>query len=595
MRKFTFLLALSVFLLTVNGESRPGKLAGGGRLLSTQGKTLHQGSPHTGLMLGEDASGFSEITSDPVLPGVSNRRASEIISASGTDLQGYLKASSSIEYHPGWYDVNTNGEVSLLFSNTAMMGSCGFVRDGRICQFTAINSYGYYWFYYTEYSLETGEQLYEIELPDSDMRNYVVNCAYNEKEDLVYMQTYSKNFSSLAWSTFDPRTHERVYLNNGLSWEDNRVISIAVNPRDNRIYGIKDNGEYVEIDRLTGNTTKITTLSVSPAEYSQSMVYAPIERGFVWAAMLTDNTSGFYRIEPATGEVSLLGKMPAQNQFLMLWTPDKDASDTAPGMPEFTTAFEGPSLTGTAQVSMPDDTFGGEALDPASVIVAEINADGSVLATVEGKPGAQVSTALTMTQGEHDVTVRCRLKSSDQWGPEKKSRFYTGYDNPSSPSQVRIKEGRISWKAPTSSVHGGYVDFSKLRYTVTLNDIPVTSSPVSATSVAFEAPSSLGIYQARVSAEADGMKSEPGVSEGVRFGEYLQFPFSFTPTSKEFGLFTVIDGNNDGNKWKYFEGKDCVYYNTGSSNGADEWLLFPKAEFMDGEHLIALRLRPSHC
>lgn len=159
-------------------------------------------------MLESPGAGFSEGLPED---GFRLKTAPEkIVSASGTDMQGFLKASSSAAYPPGWYDVNVGGEVTQLFGNSAMMGSCGYVRDGRICQFTTISSYGYYWFYYSEYSLDTGEQLYETELPDSDMRNYVVNCAYDEKSDIVYMQTYAKNFSGMAWSTFNPESRERT-------------------------------------------------------------------------------------------------------------------------------------------------------------------------------------------------------------------------------------------------------------------------------------------------------------------------------------------------------------------------------------------------
>lgn len=466
-----------------------------------------------------------------------------------------------------------------------MMGSCGFVRNGRICQFSAINSYGYYWFYYSEYSLENGEQLFEVELPDSDMRNYVINCTYNEKEDRVYMQTYSKNFTQLAWSSFNPETRERTYLNNGLSWDDNRVVSIGCNPRDSKIYGIKDNGEYVKIDKLSGATTKVADLSVEPAEYSQSMVYAPVERGFVWAAMLSDNTSGFYRIEPSTGEVALLGKMPVQNQFLMLYTPDRDADDNAPGMPGFSTDFSGPALDGEISVTIPSNSFGGKTLDANAEIEAEVCANGTSIITLKGKPGETVSGKVSLSQGNYEASIKCRLSSSGQWGPERKETFYVGYDTPLPPGKVKISNGKITWTPPAGSVHGGYVDYSKIKYSVTLNDIAVTSSPISETTVSFTEPDALAIYYAHVYAEADGMTSEAGISDGVKYGQLLGFPFSFTPDSKEFTLFSVVDGNKDGNKWKFFEGKDCIYYNIGNSRDADEWLILPLADFSDTEHL----------
>lgn len=588
MRKFTVFLFLSIFILTAYSEQTPRKIAVGGRSLSTMGKTHYGGDPHPNLIYSAASSQLTYDNLEDVATTTRPGTPSKIISASGTDLQGFLKASSSPDYPKGWYDINTNGEVRMMFTNSSLMGSCGYVRDDRICQFTTISNYGYYWFYYSEYSLETGEQLYEIELPDNDMRNYVVNCTYDEKDDLVYMQTYSKNFNAMAWSTFNPSTRERVYLNNTLSWDDNHVVAIGSNPRDGRIYGVKENGDYVEIDRSTGETVKISTIGVQPAEYSQSMVYAPIERGFVWAAMLSDNTSGFYRIVPSTGETTLLGKMPAQNQFLMLWCPDKDASDNAPGMPEMSISFNGPSLEGTVSVSLPTNDFSGAALPGGTTVTAEVEVDGNTVASLKGKPGEKLTAIFNTTQGEHTSATKCRIEGDSQWGPERRYTFYAGHDTPLPPRNVRIKGNTISWDLPEGSVHGGYVNPDNLRFSVSLNDIPVAESGISETSVTFSEPSSLAIYYARVTAQADGMCSEPGISQGVKYGSVMEAPFSFVPTPEEFKLFTIVDGNHDGNKWRYFDGKDCVYYNKGNSGASDEYLIFPPADFYDTEHLYRL-------
>lgn len=590
MKKLILLLCAATVMIAVRADFLPGKLSSpSGKPLQTEGKTYRPKSPGHNLMFGGAGQGFSAEKTDFAANSQTLRAPSRIPGESGTDLQGFLKASSSPDYPAGWYDININGQVEHLFSNSAMLGSCGFVRQGKICQFTSIQSYGYYWFYYSEYSLENGDELFEVELTDTDMRNYVVNCVYDENEDMVYMQTYSKNFTQLAWSAFNPETRERTYLNNGLSWDDNRVVAIGINPRDSRIHGIKSTGEYVSIDRLSGEATKVCDLSVSPAEFSQSMVYAPFERGFVWAAMLADNTSGFYRIEPSTGEVSLLGQMPVQNQFLMLWCDDKDAPDAAPDMPTVGWSFDRASLTGTATVTFPEKSFGGQPLSSTAYLEAQISLEGTPDIKAYGQPGQSVNISVTLPQGMHLGTAKCRVKDSGQWGPAKPVEVYVGFDMPKAPANVCIADGVISWDAPTASQHGGYVDFSKIRYRVMLNDLEVTSEPVEATSVAYTPPAALAIWYPKVYAIADGMTSEPGTGPGIRHGEFLEFPFSFTPTEQEFGLMSVVDGNNDRNSWKYFNGKDCVYYNTGSSNqAADEWLIFPPADFSDTSHLYRL-------
>lgn len=553
------------------------------RNFSTEGKTYYGQPIGESLWLKDRSSAFSKSE----LPTEGKRNViAKTISDSGTDLQGFLKASSVENYPKGWYDVNVNGKVDFLFTSTELMGSCGFVRNDRICQFTTIYNYGYYWFYYSEYDLTDGSKLYEVELSDSDMRNYVINCTYDKTEDMVYMQSYSKNYTTMAWSTFNPETRERTYLNNSLSWDDNRVVAIGADPRNHKIYGIKDSGSYVEINKLSGEVSEISQLALSPAEYSQTMEYAPIEKGFVWAAMLSDNTSGFVRVEPTTGETTLLGLMEAQNQFLQLYCPDEDAVDTAPNIPEVGYQFDGPALTGKITVTLPGKTFGGESISSGKDIEAVVSFDDVESFTLKGKPGAVLEKEVTLTQGEHKMGVKCHFTNSEEYSPLRNVEFYTGYDNPTPPTGVSISNNIVKWTAPKTSVHGGYVDYDNLKYKVYLNDIELTPDPITKTHYIFESPTSLAIYYANVYAIANDMESEPGVSNGVKYGDLLGFPFSISPTSEEFSLLTVVDGNNDGYSWRFFDGRNSLYYNVGgSSEQADEWLIFPKADFSDADHL----------
>lgn len=60
MRKFTILMLLSLFLMTVHGENPPQKISVAGRALSTQGKTLHEGKPRANLIFNSTQGSLSE-------------------------------------------------------------------------------------------------------------------------------------------------------------------------------------------------------------------------------------------------------------------------------------------------------------------------------------------------------------------------------------------------------------------------------------------------------------------------------------------------------------------------------------------------------
>lgn len=520
----------------------------------------------------------------------SMRKTQRQVSSSGSTIQGHLKASSSADFPNGWWDVDVNGEVKQLWGSTALMGSCGFVRNGRICQFTTINSYGYYWFYYSEYDINTGEQLYETELADNDGRNYVINCAYDEAEDKVYLQTYNQVLSGMAWSSFNPETQERDYLNNSVDWDDNRVVASGWNPRDGKLYGITEDARFVNLDKASGKATTVAQLPVSIYTYSQSMAFSPLDHGFVWAAMYADNTSGFAVIDPATGTYTAKGLMAAQNEFVQLYCPNADFADTTPDVPGVEIGFDKAALTGKVSITLPSTTFGGDALGENASLTAVVSLDGNEYATVSGKAGENVETNVTTTQGLHKLEVAVRFGA--ETGPARELEFYAGHDTPNAPSNVRIntENSTISWNAPEGGVHGGYIDASAVRYNVYLGDRLVNSAPTENLSVEFTAPTSLGIYVPRVEAMANGLTSEKGEGEGVKYGEIFDMPFHITPTEAEGELCTIVDANNDGSTWVCWGERQKFYYYAPMSGIGDDWLFFPKAHFTSGENLYLITM-----
>lgn len=563
--------------------------------VSYEGKTQWGASPHRLLLPTGNSSSLSGslLSPETVSSGSIAKRnaAPSLISPSGSTLQGHLKASSSAAFPNGWWDVNTNGDVNLLWTSTALMGSCGFVRDGKICQFTTINSYGYYWFYYSEYDLKDGSEIFEVELPDNDGRNYVINCAYDETEDKVYLQTYNQVLSGMAWSAFNPETREREYLNNSVSWDENRVVASGWNPRDGKVYGVTEDARFVTLDKASGKATTVSQLPVEIYTYSQSMAYSPLDHGFVWAAMYTDNSSGFAVIDPATGSYTPAGLMAAQNEFVQLYCPDGDFDDATPDLPaEVAVDFYRASLTGTLSVTFPTTTFGGETLPANALLTASVVLDGEPYTTLEGTPGSTVNTALETSQGEHILEVSVTMGS--ETGPARQHVFYAGHDTPNAPTGVTINEANntITWNASEGSVHNGYVDPSAILYNVYLGDRLITDTPVGGTSVAFTPPTSLGIYVARVEATANGMTSERGESKGVKYGEIFDMPFHLDPTGQEGEMCTIVDANNDGYTWTCWDEQKKFYYYAPLSGIGNEWLFLPKAHFTSGENLYLITM-----
>lgn len=59
-------------------------------------------------------------------------------------------------------------------------------------------------------------------------------------------------------------------------------------------------------------------------------------------------------------------------------------------------------------------------------------------------------------------------------------------------------------------------------------------------------------------------------------------PFEMLPTQGEFETFTILDANNDGNTWTYFQGTNAAMEcKTDGSNASDDWVFLPKFKIED--------------
>lgn len=594
MKKILMMAALLLLqLIAVPGAFAAPQRAKDAKSLPIEGKTKWDLHLPALIMNSRSASGLQESSLDAFPdPGLSPLREIRRATATGANIQGHLKASSSPDFPNGWYEVDPVGNADLLYSSTALMGSCGFVRNDRICQFTTISSYGYFWFYYSEYDRATGEELFEIELPDSEIRNYIINCAYDATEDRVYVQCYSRGGTSMGWWKFNPEDRSAEYINNDLNWSQNRVVASGWNPRDGKVYGITEDARFVMLEKSTGKAQTVAQLPVEIMTYSQAMTFSPLDHAFLWAPMYSDNTSGFAFIDPADGSFSAAGMMPAQNEFVQLYCSDPDYGTAAPGIPnDLAASFVRNNLSGTLSATAPASFTGGDPIPASAGVRLHFVIDGGQPETRDCTPGERVQIPATLAQGMHNLKVYATNPNINNGvGPTRELDFYVGYDNPAMPTDVSISSNRISWTAPTTGAHDGYLDQADLKYNVWLGQTLLTPTPVKATSVTFTTPTSLGIYVARVEAISQGLTSEPGLSQGVKYGEIFDMPFHFIPSQQEFDLCTVVDANHDGITWKIYAEREKFYCQTPNQGTNDDWLFFPAANFTSEENLYLISM-----
>lgn len=143
---------------------------------------------------------------------------------------------------------------------------------------------------------------------------------------------------------------------------------------------------------------------------------------------------------------------------------------TAPAAPLNTAATPGAqgALTATVDFDMPMLDVAGNALNAATQLEATVTSPaGTVTAT--GLPGSHQSVEVATEQGYNDITVNAG-------GLDAKVRVYTGLDIPSALTVLNVAPAAdnmsmtLNWQAPTTGVNGGYIDPSKVTYTLCLPD-----------------------------------------------------------------------------------------------------------------------------
>ncbi|MDO4336104.1 MAG: hypothetical protein Q4C37_09825 [Bacteroidales bacterium] len=139
---------------------------------------------------------------------------------------------------------------------------------------------------------------------------------------------------------------------------------------------------------------------------------------------------------------------------------DLDLEETAKG-----------KLEATASFTLPTETFGGEALDASSDLIANLSC-GDNTASVSGKPGETVSTTIATAQGNNQVYVTVSL--GDLNSPVAVSSVYTGVTVPASPviTSSEVSADNLSltftWDPVTNPEDeaNGYVDPSDIVYDI---------------------------------------------------------------------------------------------------------------------------------
>ena len=512
-----------------------------------------------------------------------------ITSPSGATIYGLRAQSLDPEFSGmSWWELTTDGRQKLLWEDEALIETVGFVRNGEYWGFYSLELWGTIYVNYTVYDVYTGEILRKGDLDNSNYSQMVLSAVYDEWEDAAYVYTYNADMSGAMLQRIDLETMEFTPLRNDETVLDGRVIAWAYNPKDCNIYGVNLSGQFVKFNKEYALFEYIGMTSIVPGSYSQSMVYSPLDNKFVWAAILPDQTSCIFMIDPETGESHSTCRFEYANQYTVLYTPDQLCDDNAPGLATFkSVTFEGATTKGKGVVTLPSVSYSG---DP---ITGDVNlriSDGRTIihSNLVGAAGSDVEFDLNLSEGTHNLCAvpYFKIDGKNIEGHPVYKEVFVGYDTPAAPKNIVLTETSVTWDAVGAvGANGGYVDINDVTYNVYLNGVLQNETPIKETTLAITLPNAtLDYYVAEVEAIAAGKTSEKGSSDKCLFGDAFTVPFQVTPTEEEYELLTLT--TNGYGMWAFHPDYEEPFYHVSHRDyESEDWVFLPLVKLDDVEHL----------
>lgn len=327
---------------------------------------------------------------------------------------------------------------------------------------------------------------------------------------------------------------------------------------DGQLYAIKgDDGYLYKINKTNGDLESIGYTFEEPAEYFQSMEFDHSTETLYWAANTIYEEGFLTVVNIANGNSERTGTISENAQVVGLHIPFVRTADKAPAAIEgltVTPAAEG-ALSATLSWTNPTQTY--DKKGNTTITRVDIFRDNSLAGSVtDAAPGAQSSwtDANVPTSGRHEYKVFA--VNAEGNGEPAEQTAYIGHDTPVAPTGATVSKIddttlKVEWTAPTAGQNGGWIDQASLRYRVKrLTDGTMVAENLTATSCT-DTVDKLDTYSYEIEAYTADGNGGKAKTNGVAAGPAITVPYTCSfKTDGDFGLWTVIDANNDYYTWE---------------------------------------------
>lgn len=374
------------------------------------------------------------------------------------------------------------------------------------------------------------------------------------------------------------------YTEIGSMGDEGRLFVTLACSYEGEMYAIDaDEGHLWKVNKETGATEDIGYTWEEPeANYLQSMEFDHSTNTLYWALNNIYDEGALATVDLETGESSKTGSLGNDAQVVGLYIPFKKTDADAPAAISELSVVPGMNGTLTAGLSWtnPSATFSGGVLTSLTgiqiyrndVLVKEINSPeigGKVFWKDEGMPNG-FSTYRVMAVNEKGESTAVT------------QTVFIGRDAPVAPMEATLvaidkNSAKISWKAPSAGVNGGWVDISSVTYKVTrLPDNFILAESASDTEIIDISIKVLNSYSYEIQSLTTDGEGGKAVTNSVVIGPSLSVPYSCDfATDEIFALWNSIDANQDGYTWRRETTLNAAlyHYNEDDTTPGDDWLI----------------------
>lgn len=480
----------------------------------------------------------------------------------------------------GIYSFTTDeySPVQVYKSDDAVASGGGALVGDKYCAVDMFEYYGYSFYYFDVYNVDTWEQ---ENSEYTSAQDAALDMTYDPVTEKVYGCFTNDANNGYVWATLDVSTGKRSSAIAALSIP---LLCVAAN-QQGECYAIDAYGNFCSVDKETGAVTQIGATGITPDLYVQSATFDPVKGILYWAALLKDNTSGLYTVDTTTGAATLVESFTNGEQYTGLFIKKPLADEDAPAtVTDLNANFTNGSTTGVVSFTMPTMTFGGDTLSGSVSYV--IKANNKVVAETASEAGAVVNAEVTVPSG--NTTIEVCAKNAMGEGPSVKTSLFVGKDTPTAAKNVALElvdeasnSIKLSWSAPQSTVNGGYLDTESLSYDITRMPSGESVAKGYKDTVFTESLTvdQLSLYWYEVTPSVGDLVGDATASNKLKIGKYCLVPYLETfDDDAAMGLFTVINTAGD-YTWKWRrdiwtdDGRASCDYDF--TNPKDDWLITP--------------------